>query len=59
MFPITWGGVYVGGGSGGGYGGVSVSGTTVIGTVSGGLVFRLGSQKTKSCNPFYNPFVET
>jgi len=43
MFPVTWGGVYVGGGSGGGYGGVSVSGTNIIGTVSGGLVFRLGS----------------
>jgi len=43
MVPVTWGGVYVGGGSGGGYGGVSVSGSTIIGYVSGGLVFRLGS----------------
>lgn len=43
MVPVTWGGVYVGGGSGGGYGGVSVSGSTIIGYVSGGLVFRVGS----------------
>ena len=43
MVPVTWGGVYVGGGSGGGYGGVSVSGSTIVGYVSGGLVFRVGS----------------
>ena len=39
MVPVTWGGVYVGSGGSG----VSVSGSTVIGYVSGGLVFRLGS----------------
>lgn len=41
MFPVSWGGVYVGGGPGGVGGGVSVSSTTVIGGFSGGLVFRL------------------
>jgi len=41
MFPVNWGGVYVGGGSGGVSGGVSVSSTTLIGGFSGGLVFRL------------------
>jgi len=39
FFPISWGGVYVGGG----YSGVSVSGSSIIAGVSGGLVFRLGS----------------
>jgi len=39
MVPVTWGGAYIGTGGGG----ISVSGTTVIGTVSGGLVFRLGA----------------
>jgi len=39
MVPVTWGGVYVGSGGSG----VSISGTTVVGYVSGGLVFRLGS----------------
>lgn len=41
MFPVSWGGVYVGGGTGGVGGGVSVNSTTVIGGFSGGLVFRL------------------
>lgn len=40
MFPVQWGGFYVGGGSGGVSSGLSVSSTTVIGSVSGGLVFR-------------------
>jgi len=38
MVPVTWGGVYVGSGGSG----MSISGTTVIGYVSGGLVFRFG-----------------
>jgi hypothetical protein len=41
MFPVDWGGVYVGGGPGGVGGGVSASSTTVIGGFSAGLVFRL------------------
>jgi hypothetical protein len=40
-FPVNWGGVYVGGGSGGVSGGVGVSSTTIIGGFSGGLVFRI------------------
>lgn len=40
MFPVQWGGFYVGGGSGGISTGLSVSSTTVIGAISGGLVFR-------------------
>ena len=43
LFPVSWGGVYVAGGPGGIGGGVSVSGTTIIGGFSGGLVFRLGN----------------
>ncbi|PQB05586.1 hypothetical protein BST85_12270 [Aureitalea marina] len=43
LFPVSWGGVYVAGGPGGIGGGVSVSGTTIIGGFSGGLVFRLGT----------------
>ncbi|RLD25668.1 MAG: hypothetical protein DRI70_06760 [Bacteroidetes bacterium] len=41
MFPVTWGGVYVGGGPGGVSGGVGVSSTTIIGGFTGGLVFRI------------------
>jgi len=41
MFPVNWGGVYIGGGSGGISGGVGVSSTTIIGGFSGGLVFRI------------------
>ena len=41
MFPVSWGGVYVGGGSGGASAGVGVSSTTIIGGFSGGLVFRI------------------
>jgi len=40
MFPVQWGGFYVGGGSGGVSSGLSVSSTTVIGSISTGLVFR-------------------
>jgi hypothetical protein len=39
MFPVSWGGVYVGGGPGGVGGGVTVSSTTIMGGLSGGLVF--------------------
>ena len=41
MFPVSWGGLYVAGGPGGIGTGVSVSGTTVMGAFSGGLVFTL------------------
>jgi hypothetical protein len=41
MFPVQWGGVYVGGGPGGVSGGVGVSSTTLIGGFSTGLVFRI------------------
>jgi len=44
LLPIEWGGVYVGGGSGGVSGGVSASGSTLIAGFSGGLVFRLGDK---------------
>ncbi len=37
MFPIQWGGVYIGTGGGG----VSGSSTTLVGGFSGGLVYRL------------------
>jgi hypothetical protein len=42
FFPVEWGGVYVGGGSGGVSSGVSFGTTTVLGGFSGGLVFLLG-----------------
>jgi len=42
LFPIEWGGVYVGGGSGSVSGGVSTSGSTIIVGFIGGLVLRLG-----------------
>jgi len=41
MFPVAWGGAYVGGGSGGISSGVSLSSTTLIGGFSGGLVFKI------------------
>lgn len=41
MFPVEWGGIYVGGGPGGVSSGVGVSSTTLIGGFSGGLVFRI------------------
>jgi hypothetical protein len=40
MFPVDWGGVYAGGGTGGFSGGVGVTSTTIIAGFSGGLVFR-------------------
>jgi hypothetical protein len=40
--PIRWGGVYIAGGTGGVSSGVSAGVTTVMGSVSGGLVFMLG-----------------
>lgn len=41
MFPVEWGGAYVGVGTGGVSSGVSISSTTLIGGFSGGLVFKL------------------
>jgi hypothetical protein len=41
MFPVEWGGVYVGGGPGGVSAGVGASSTILIGGFSGGLVFKL------------------
>ncbi|OIQ27545.1 MAG: hypothetical protein BM564_12290 [Bacteroidetes bacterium MedPE-SWsnd-G2] len=42
MFPVDWGGYYVGVGPGGVGGGASVNSTTLIGGFSGGLVFAFG-----------------
>lgn len=41
MFPVEWGAVYVGGGTGGVSSGASFATTTVIGGLSGGLVYRI------------------
>ena len=41
LFPVAWGGAYVGAGTGGVSGGVSVTSTTLIGGFSGGLVFKI------------------
>lgn len=43
LFPVEWGGVYVGIGPGGPSTGVSTGGTIVMGGFSGGLVFRFGA----------------
>ncbi len=43
LFPVQWGGFYVGGGTGGVSSGVNAGTTIVMGGFSGGLVFRLGS----------------
>ncbi|MDH3699447.1 MAG: hypothetical protein OEQ81_12340 [Flavobacteriaceae bacterium] len=43
MFPVEWGGVYIGAGPGGVSGGTAASSTTIIGGLSGGLVFRFGT----------------
>jgi len=43
LFPVEWGGVYVGVGTGGPSAGVSAGGTIVMGGFSGGLVFRFGA----------------
>lgn len=40
--PVTWGGLYIAGGSGGVSTGVSAGSTTVMGGFSAGLVFLLG-----------------
>ncbi|MBT8298528.1 MAG: outer membrane beta-barrel protein [Maribacter sp.] len=42
FLPVQWGGVYIAGGPGGISSGVSAGTTTVMGGVSGGLVFKLG-----------------
>ncbi|WP_297695914.1 hypothetical protein [uncultured Eudoraea sp.] len=41
LFPVSWVGVYVGGGPGGIGGGVAVSSTTIMGGLKGGLVLTL------------------
>ena len=43
LFPVQWGGVYVGVGPGGPSTGVSAGSTIVMGGFSGGLVFRFGA----------------
>lgn len=43
LFPVQWGGFYVGAGSGGISSGVNAGSTLVLGGFSGGLVFRLGA----------------
>lgn len=43
LFPVEWGGFYVGAGTGGVSSGVNVGSTVVMGGFSGGLVFRLGT----------------
>jgi len=43
LFPIQWGGFYVGAGTGGISTGINTGTTLVMGGFSGGLVFRLGS----------------
>ena len=40
LLPIDWGGVYVGGGTGGVSAGVSASGSTILAGFSAGLVFK-------------------
>ena len=42
LFPVEWGGVFVGGGTGGISTGASVGTTTILAGFSGGLVFKLG-----------------
>ena len=42
FLPVQWGGVYIAGGSGGVSSGVSAGVTTIMGSLSGGLVFMLG-----------------
>jgi hypothetical protein len=43
LFPVQWGGFYVGAGTGGISTGVNTGTTIVMGGFSGGLVFRLGT----------------
>jgi len=42
FLPVQWGGIYIAGGSGGVSSGVSAGTTTIMGGISGGLVFMLG-----------------
>ena len=42
LFPVQWGGFYIGGGTGGIRSGINTGTTIVMGGFSGGLVFRLG-----------------
>jgi hypothetical protein len=41
LFPVEWGGFYVGAGTGGVSSGINAGSTIVMGGFSGGLVFRL------------------
>ena len=43
LFPVEWGGVYIGAGTGGVSSGAALSSTTIIAGFSGGLVFKLGT----------------
>ncbi len=43
LFPVQWGGFYVGAGTGGVGAGINTGTTIVMGGFSGGLVFRLGT----------------
>ena len=43
LFPVQWGGFYVGGGTGGISTGVNTGTTIIMGGFSGGLVFRFGA----------------
>lgn len=43
LFPVEWGGVYVGIGTGGPSTGISAGSTIIMGAFSGGLVFRFGA----------------
>ncbi len=43
LFPVQWGGFYIGGGTGGIGAGINTGTTIVMGGFSGGLVFRLGA----------------
>lgn len=42
LFPVEWGGFYIGAGTGGVSSGINAGSTIVMGGFSGGLVFRLG-----------------
>ena len=43
LFPVEWGGFYIGAGTGGVSSGINAGTTIVMGGFSGGLVFRLGA----------------
>ena len=43
LFPVEWGGFYIGAGTGGVSTGINTGTTIVMGGFSGGLVFRLGT----------------